>query len=110
MTKNNKDSKEIKLPLVNQQHVHGEGCSHDHDDIETSVDDVLAFMQERCEDILINIRELQDAMDDLSHMVEEDVSPVSEYVTQLKDEFKRLSFLVDSMVYAPDESEGDTEN
>ncbi len=107
MSKNNKDSKEIKLPLVNH-HVHGEGCSHDHDDVEASVDDVLAFMQERCEDILINIRELQDAMDDLSHMVEEDVSPVNDYVTQLKDEFKRLSFLVDSMVYAPDESEDNT--
>ena len=98
------EKKEKNLHIVgNDEHVHGEGCcSHGHDDVEASIEEVLGFMQERCEDILINIRELQDAMADLEQMVEDDVTPISDYISELKGEFKKLSFLVDSMAYAPD--------
>lgn len=108
-----KENKEKMLPLVgNDEHAHGEHCcshDHDHDDVEGSIEEVLGFMQDRCEDILVNIRELQDAIDDLQHLVEDDVSPVADYITELKAEFKKLSFLVDSMAYSPTETaeEGD---
>lgn len=100
-----KDDKEIQLPMAdNGGHVHGPDCHHDHD-VEATVEEVLEFMQERCEDILVNIRELQEAMDDLAEMVEDDISPVSDYAAQLKQDFKRLSFLVDAMLYGPEAEE-----
>jgi len=112
MAKEKKEKKEIALPIVGQnEHTHGDNCcSHGHgDDVDASIEEVLEFMQDRCEDILVNIRELQDAMSDLEEMVEDDVTPISDYVSELKNEFKKLSFLVDSMVYAPD-TEGEEGN